>query len=228
MGIMTRVHELVSSNINATLDKAENPEKLVRLLLRDMEETLGEVKQACAETMASQKRTRRHLTEEQRQAERWHNRARLALEQHREDLAREALLERRGHMQRIEELERDLTQFDDLVDQYQSDIIAIEEKIVQARKRQQELAHARSEADRRRAVRHQRGPRAPQASFVRFEVFDQRLERLGRESDAVACPAKRSLREEFEELEVQEAIDLELAALREAVHNPVNTDSPIE
>src|SRR5215467_12325943 len=95
MGIFTRVSDIISSNINAMLDKAEDPEKLIRLMIQEMEDTLVEIKASCAGVMATKKRVQRELDEVMARAEQWGQRAQLAMNKGREDLAREALVEKR-------------------------------------------------------------------------------------------------------------------------------------
>ena len=94
MGIFTRFRDIVSSNINAMLDKAEDPEKLIKLMIREMEDTLVEIKTACAGVMASGKKIQRQLDGHRSRQSYWGGKAELAVEKGRDDLAREALMEK--------------------------------------------------------------------------------------------------------------------------------------
>ncbi|MBM9532304.1 PspA/IM30 family protein, partial [Desulfoprunum benzoelyticum] len=105
MGVFTRFKDIVSSNINSMLDRAEEPEKMIRLMIQEMEETSVELKAACAGLMADQKRIARELSQVVERTELWSNRARLAMEKGREDLAREALLEKLSAQRLSEGLE---------------------------------------------------------------------------------------------------------------------------
>jgi phage shock protein A len=95
MGIFTRFRDIVSSNINTMLDRAEDPEKLIKLMIREMEDTLIEIKAACAGVMASSKKVQRQLDEIADRVKYWEDKAGLAVSKKRDDLAREALLEKR-------------------------------------------------------------------------------------------------------------------------------------
>ena len=108
MGIFSRVADIISSNINAMLDKAEDPEKLIRLMIREMEDTLIEIKASCAGAMAQNKKIAREIEDVRASESRWAGRAQLAVEKGRDDLAREALVEKRRYTQRIETLEQEL------------------------------------------------------------------------------------------------------------------------
>jgi len=121
MGIFTRFRDIVSSNINAMLDKAEDPEKLIRLMIREMEDTLIELKASCATVMANRKKTERQLDNAQSREEGWKAKAELAVVKGRDDLAREALLEKRRLRERADALERELAESNALVEQYQMD-----------------------------------------------------------------------------------------------------------
>ena len=90
MGIFTRFRDIISSNINAMLDKAEDPEKLISLMIREMEDTLVEIKASCAGVMANKKKLQRQMSEAQARSENWEQKAALAVTKGRDDLAREA------------------------------------------------------------------------------------------------------------------------------------------
>ena len=141
MGIFTRFRDIVSSNINAMLDRAEDPEKLVKLMIREMEDTLIELKAACAGVMAEQKKIHRRLDEARDREGHWASRADLAVEKGRDDLAREALKEKRRFTRLAQTLDRERMEHGTLVDQYQDDIRQLEEKLANAREKQRMLVH---------------------------------------------------------------------------------------
>jgi phage shock protein A len=215
MGIFTRVRDIINSNINSMLDKAEDPEKLVKLMIREMEDTLVEIKASCAGAMAQRKRIDRELEEVRRRGEQWGEKAQLAVIKGREDLAREALLEKRRYTARVESLEKEALQLDGVVDQYKSDIMQLEEKLATAREKQRVLVQRHIQAQNRK--RAESGIRKIDTSdaMIRFEQFENRIERMESEADLVNYGRKSgSLEQEFRRLETDEELERELEALK--------------
>ena len=124
MGIFTRFRDIISSNINAILDKAEDPEKLIKLMIREMEDTLVEIKAACAGAMASSKKVQRQLDTLHERIRYWEEKAEIAVKKGRDNLAREALVEKRRYANRMDGLENEFTEHNLLIEQYQDDIHA--------------------------------------------------------------------------------------------------------
>jgi phage shock protein A len=216
MGIFTRLSDIISSNINAMLDKAEDPEKLVRLMIQEMEDTLVEIKAACAGVMATKKKVQRELEEVLVRMKQWGEKAQLAVNKGREDLAREALLEKRRYRERASALEKELAQCDALVEQYQTDMTQLEDKLSTAREKQRILVQRHIHAQRRK--RAQQGIRRLDTSdaLIRFEQFENRIERMEAEADLVNFGRKPPLEEEFTRLEGDEEIEKELQTLKAA------------
>lgn len=214
MGIFTRVRDIIGSNISAMLDKAEDPEKLIKLMIREMEDTLVEVKASCAGAMATKKKIGRDLDAAQTRSQGWADRAQLAVDRGREDLAREALVEKRRLTERTESLESELGQCDSLVEQYQADIMQLEEKLALAREKQRILVQRHVHAQRkRRAQTNIR--RADTANAVaRFESFEHRIDRIEAEADLVNAGRKPTLEDEFSKMVGDEEIERELEALK--------------
>jgi len=221
MGIFTRLRDIIGSNINAMLDKAEDPEKLIRLMIQEMEDTLVEIKASCAGAMAARKRVERATEAARARAEEWDGKARLAVEKGRDDLAREALLEKRRYRERAEALERELAECDALVGQYQDDIMQLEEKLAAVREKQRVLVQRHIHA--RRKKRAEDGIRRADTTdaFIRFEQFESRIDRMEAEADLVNVGRRPTLEEEFAQLEGDEEIEQELQELKEqAAHRP--------
>ncbi len=217
MGIFSRFRDIVNANLNAMLEKAEDPEKLIKLMIQEMEDTLVEIKASCAGAMASRKRVRRALEETKARAEEWERKARLALEKGREDLAKEALIEKRNYREEIGHLEREDNQFGVLISQYHTDIGQLEEKLAAGRNKHRVLTERAIHAQRRK--RAQTGIRHAEShsAFVRFEGLEHRIERIEAEADLVNYRGKPKLEDEFAKLETGEEIDEELAALKKRV-----------
>lgn len=215
MGIFTRVRDIISSNINAMLDKAEDPEKLVRLMIREMEDTLVEIKASCAQSMATKKRLQRKQEEVQARGEEWGDKAKLAMDKGREDLAREALLEKRRYMERVDALTSEAAQFDEIIERYQQDIVQLEEKLASARDKQRVLVQRHTHATgKKRAQQNIRKVETSDA-MLRFDRFENRIERMEAEADLVNYGRKRPLSDEFAALQSDEELEKELDALRQ-------------
>jgi len=217
MGIFSRLRDIISSNINAMLEKAEDPEKMLRLMIQEMEDTLIEIKAQCASAMAQGKTFERQAEEARRRVEEWDGKARLAVEKGRDDLAREALLEKRRHQERADLLQGQKTECEGLINQYQSDIIQLEEKIASAREKQKILVQRHAHATyKKRAQENIRKAETTEA-FARFDGFERRVDRMEAEADLVNFGRKASLDEEFEKLAGDEELEKELEALRREV-----------
>ena len=215
MGIFTRFRDIVSSNINAMLDRAEEPEKLIRLMIREMEDTLVELKAACAGVMAETKKIQRQRDEADDRARFWADKAQLAATKGRDDLAREALVEKRRYRQRADSLEQELSDHQGLVEQYQNDIRQLEDKLKTARDKQRVLVHRHVHAERkRRAQEDIRRIDSAEAVF-RFDELESRIERMEAEADLVNFGRKGSREEALETLTVDEDIERELLALKD-------------
>ena len=214
MGIFTRVRDIISSNLNTMLDKAEDPEKLVKLMIREMEDTLVEIKASCAGAMATKKKIQRELEEIDARAAEWGDKAELAVEKGREDLAREALVEKRRYTDRKDTLEHETNQCDELVDQYQQDIVQLEDKLSTAREKQRVLVQRHVHAQRK--IRAQRGIRRMDTSdaMARFDSFEERIERIEIDGDLVNFGRKPSLDDEFRRLQGDDDIEKELESLK--------------
>ncbi len=215
MGIFTRFRDIVSANINAMLDRAEDPEKLIRLMIREMEDTLVELKSSCAGVMASRRKVQRELDRVESRVRTWDKNARLAVDRGRDDLAREALVEKRRYVERKASLEREAAELQALIEQYHEDIAQLEERLINAREKQRVLVqrHLRAQGKRRaqEEIRRMDGSDA----VMKFEQLENRIERMEAEADLVNFGRKSGLREAFEDLRVDEEIENELRRLKE-------------
>ena len=214
MGIFTRFKDIVSSNINAMLDKAEDPEKLIKLMIQEMEDTLVELKASCAGSMASKKRVARSLDTIRSQVEEWEKRAELAVEKGRDDLAREALAEKRRFGEELDHMEKEVGNLDAVITQYQSDIEQLETKLGKARQKRHALIQRASQAQKR--YKAQTAIRKVDSSdaFSRFEAFENRIERMEADADLVNTKAKTTLEDEFVKLEGDEELEDELSEMK--------------
>jgi phage shock protein A len=214
MGIFTRFRDIVSSNINAMLDRAEDPEKMIKLMIREMEDTLVELKASCAGVMADARKVQRRLDEATDQVFNWQEKAALAVDRGRDDLAREALQEKRRHRQLADRLNVEIAEFHSLIDQYHNDIRQLEDKLKSAREKQRLLVQRHIHA--RRKIRAQEEIRRADSSdaVLKFEALESRIDRMETEADLINFGRKNRLEEELDTLVLDDEIEDELQALK--------------
>jgi len=214
MGIFTRFRDIVSANINAMLDRAEDPEKLIKLMIREMEDTLVELKSSCAGTIANQKKVSRILEETRDKEAFWDNKAGLAVSRGRDDLARQALLEKRRYAQRCEAVEQELDELGAIVEQYKDDIQELENKLYSSREKQRMLVQRHIRAQRKKKA-HQEIRRVDSAEAMqKFEEMESHIERMEAEADLVNYGKKTSLEAAFEEISADDDIERQLHDLK--------------
>jgi len=216
MGIFTRFRDIVSSNINAMIDRAEDPEKLIKLMIREIEDTLVELKSSCAGVMASRKRVQQDLEKARIRMEHWAGRAEVAVSRGRDDLAREALLERRRFTDVVDSLDGELKEHTALVSQYQEDIVQLEEKLQSSREKKRMLVQRHIHARNKRQAREEIRRVDNSATLARFDEFEDRIQRMEAEADLVNFGSRPSLDEKFESLAKDDEIERELAVLKSA------------
>ena len=218
MGIFSRFRDIVGSNINAILDRAEDPEKMVRLMIQEMEDTLIEVKSSCAGIIADEKKIKRELAQAKDMVEQWEKKADLAVRKDREDLARAALTEKRRIGARAQFLTEERERTKDMVAHFQSDIAQLEMKLNDAREKQRSIVHRRAAAVARRETQTRIRRIDTSEAFMKFEAYENGIERLEAEADLVdRHRPKESLHEQFVRLEHEEEIEQELERLRKKV-----------
>jgi phage shock protein A len=214
MGIFTRFRDIVGSNINSMLDRAEDPEKLIKLMIQEMEDTLIELKAACAGVMAENKKVERQLQGLDKRVDYWESKAGLAVHKGRDDLAREALLEKRRTSQRARSLANELTEHDALLEQYKDDIRQLEDKLKIACERERLLVQRHIHAaGKKRAQEEMRRMDSADAIF-KFEEVEHRIDQMEAEADLVNFGRKPTLEDELERLSLEDEIESELKALK--------------
>lgn len=225
MGIFSRFRDIINSNLNAMLDKAEDPEKLIKLMIREMEDTLVELKASCAGTIAARGKSRQKMQTAREKVERWEKRAALAVQQGREDLAREALLEKREAAAIVEGLEQEESQLDQLVEQYKSDIAELEAKLEQAQKKHRVLVQRHIHA--RKKQRAQTEIRRVRTADVmgKFETLETRIDRMEADADLINYRGAAEAEDAFTRFETDEAIERELEALRKKTQDKPTTNA---
>jgi phage shock protein A len=213
MGIFSRFTDIVNSNLNAILDKAEDPEKIIRLMIQEMEDTLVEVRSAAARAIADRKEVTRKLSRLEADVRDWGKKAELALDKGREDLAKAALAERALALKSAESLAQQLEALTEGLDKLNDDIGSLEEKLADAKARRQVIAARHQTVSRRLEVRKRLQDYRIDDALVKFESYERRMDDLEGHVESYDL-GKRSLADEISGLESEEAIERELRELK--------------
>jgi len=217
MGIFTRFSDIVNSNINAILDKAEDPEKIVRLMIQEMEDTLVEVRSAAARSIADKKDLNRKIERLDREKDDWDDRAELAMRKEREDLAKAALVEKSRVSAAVDVLKEDYLAVDEGLAKLNDDIARLESKLEDAKTRQKALLARHKTANSRLAARKKIHDYKIDDAMVRFEAYTRRIDDVEGRVEAYDLGLPKDLNHEFAGLEAEESVNKELDALKERV-----------
>jgi phage shock protein A len=177
--------DIINSNINAMLDQAEDPEKMIRLIIQEMEDTLVEVRSSSARVLADRKTAARRLEQVQAEAASWEDKARLAISKEREDLARAALQEKRAIEEEIAVVEEELKATDEHIDQLGGEIAQLQQKLSDAKAKQKAMLMRSKTVESRIKVKRQMHREALDTAFQRFEHFERRMDNLESQLDAM-------------------------------------------
>ncbi|MBY8822899.1 phage shock protein PspA [Sphingomonas colocasiae] len=215
MGIFSRTRDIIAANVTDLLDKAEDPAKMIRMIILEMEETLVEVRASAARTIADQKEMRRHIVKLEKLQESWMEKAELAMSKDREDLAKAALMERQKAADMAEQLHSEITVLDDALRASEEDIAKLQAKLREARARQNSIVTRLESAQNRARVREAYAGQKVEDAFSRFELLERRVDMAEGRADALSLGAPgKTLEEEIAELRSSEKVDAELAALK--------------
>ncbi len=214
MGVFSRFSDIVNSNINAILEKAEDPEKIVRLMIQEMEDTLVEVRSAAARSIADKKELNRKLAALEDEQSDWERKAELALDKGREDLAKAALVEKSQVAAAVETVRNDYAQVDEGLTRLNEDIARLEAKLKDAKARQKTLVSRHKTASSRLAARKKIHDYKIEDALVRFEQYERRMDDVEGRVEAYDLGQPKGLEHEFASLEAEEAVNRELAELK--------------
>jgi len=217
MGIFTRFSDIVNSNINSILDKAEDPEKIVRLMIQEMEDTLVEVRSAAARSIADKKDLNRKIESLDREKDDWDGKAELAMRKGREDLAKAALIEKSRVASAVDFLKEDYVAVDDGLAKLNEDIARLESKLEDAKARQKTLLARHKTASSRLAARKKIHDYKIDDAMVRFEAYTRRIDDVEGRVEAYDLGLPKDLNHEFASLEAEESVKKELDALKARV-----------
>jgi len=214
MGIFSRLSDIINSNVNAILDRAEDPQKIIRLIIQEMEDTLVEARSTAARTIAEHKDVERQLRRYQEAQAEWVRKAEVALRKGREDLSKAALVEKAKLAEAGTALEEELQALDAALGQGESDIAKLEAKLRDAKARQKTMLAREQTASNRLKARKSLHDSRVEDAFSRFESVERRVDRLEGEVEAYDMGRTKTLTEEINDLEADHAIEAELEALK--------------
>ena len=217
MGIFTRFSDIVNSNINAILEKAEDPEKIIRLMIQEMEDTLVEVRSAAARLIADKKDLNRKLGSFDSEVAEWGNKAELAMRKGREDLAKAALVEKSRAAGASDVLKQDYLAVDEGLAKLNKDIARLEAKLEDAKIRQKALLARHKTASSRLAARKKIHDYKIDDAMIRFEQYTRRIDDVEGRVEAYDLGLPKDLNHEFASLEVEESVQKELDELKQRV-----------
>src|SRR3546814_8439133 len=217
MGIFSRTRDIIAANVTDLLDKAEDPAKMIRMIILEMEETLVEVRASAARNIADQKEMRRHISKLEALQESWLEKAQLALSKDREDLAKAALLEKQKAADMADQMKVEIATLDEALKANEEDIKKLQAKLLEARARQNSIVTRLQSAHNRLRVRELYAGEKVQDAFARFDLLERRVDLAEGRADAMSLGTqRRTLEEEIADLESNEKVEAELAAMKAA------------
>lgn len=227
MGIFSRTRDIIAANFAELLDQADDPAKMIRMIILEMEETLVEVRASAARTIADQKEMHRHTVKLERLQADWGEKASLALSKDREDLARAALMEKRKAADMAEQLKAEITVLDDALRAYGEDIAKLQHRLREARSRQSQIAARLASAENRFKLRSLMTNERVDEALTRFDQLERRVDYAEGRADALGIDkGQKTLADEFAALEGSDKVDEELEAMKRALgKNPGAKDS---
>lgn len=219
MGMFTRFADIINANINSLLDKAENPEKMLKLIIQEMEETLVDVRASAAKNIAEKKSLARELAHAKRQVENWQQKAQLAVEKERDDLAKQALVEKQKVSQTLETLENQMQVVDEVLVDIQSDAARLQEKLNEAKRKQESFLVRQQSAQVRLKAREKATVHNIDEALQKFDRYQQKIDDIEAQVEAYDLTKSNDLASQIQALENQEQIDNELEELKAKVAN---------
>jgi phage shock protein A len=224
MSIFSRFTDIINANINTLLEKAENPEKIIRLMIQEMEDTLVEIRSAAAKCIADRKEQRRYAEFLEREQQSWAKRAELAVRQGREDLARAALAEKQALTGEVEQTGRETKMLDQQLEKFNSDITQLQSKLKDAKTRQRSIVIRHKTATSQLAVRRHIHDDKIDEMLFRFENAEQRIDRVEAQSESLDIGRRKSLADEIAGLEDNDRVEDELEALKAKISKSDKVD----
>ena len=214
MGLFSRFTDIVNANLNSMLDKAEHPEKMIRLIIGEMEETLVEVRSTAAKNIAEQKALARKIKTATESVTHWHNKAELAVNKNREDLAKSALAQKHKYQAELTQLDNDNIQLTDLLAAIQEDAQQLQDKLTEAKRRQETLMLRQQSAEVRVKLREKSVIHNIDEAMAKFERYQQKIDHLEAQVESYDLTENKDLAAQISELEQNDSVEAELAEMK--------------
>lgn len=231
MGLFSRFTDIVNANLNSMLDKAEHPEKMIRLIIGEMEQTLIEVRSTAAKNIAEQKTLVRKVKAANEGLTQWHNKAELALSKGREDLAKSALTQKHKCQAELTQLDNDNVQLTDLLAAIQEDAQQLQDKLTEAKRRQEALMLRQQSAEVRLKLREKTVIHNIDAAMAKFERYQHKIDHLEAQVESYDLTETNNLNEtnnltenknlsaQIAELDQNDSVEAELAEMKKKIFN---------
>jgi phage shock protein A len=213
MGVFSRLSDIINSNINAMLDKAEDPEKIARLIIQEMEDCLVEVRSAAARSMADKKEYERDIVALEASRVDWANKAELAVEKGREDLARGALAAKQRADREIDSRRHALKAIEEIGLKRHDDLEKLQAKLDEAKTKLRALIVRREAAEHRIAMRSRIEVNKVDEAMRRYAQVERKVDEMEAYADLINV-GERGLEAQFQELAAEESIEKELNEIK--------------
>jgi phage shock protein A len=217
MGVFGRLSDIINSNINSLLDKAEDPEKLVRLIIQEMEQTLIEVRSASARTIADKKELSRKMASIEKDIACWQEKAELAVSKDRDDLATAALQEKNRLEQVFNAQKQEMKELEGALEKLEFDVSRLQSKLNEAVARRDTMLLRQQTLCQQKQVKQQVNRPNLNSAFEKFEMFERKIDQMEAEVEAMSLGQNVSLKHQIDDLVVSEHIENELKALKQKV-----------
>jgi len=219
MGMFSRFTDIINANLNSMLDKAEDPQKMIKLIIQEMEETLVEVRSTAAKHIAEKKTLLRQIRSIESSVKNWQEKAELALTKDREDLAKAALVEKSKCQSNLEDLQQELNQLEEFLGAVQEDANRLQDKLAEAKRRQEAYLLRQQSAQVRLKVREKAAVYNIEDAINKFERYQQKIDEVEAQVEAFDMTSNQDLSSQINALKADENIEQELEALKKTVVN---------